>query len=331
MALLVALLLSLFAQADPLPEGGAPPAADALLVQLKPRVAVTRSPVVLSDVAELRGPKSEVERLGKLEICPAPAAGKPRFVTSAGVRLAARLAGVAITPEAIVGAKQVEVVASWRELPGDELFAVAQRWILDQTAELGDRVLLERLQKPATLALLDGAPDPTFDCAFVSKPRGAAQVLVKVTVRQGEMVVGERVASFKVRRFGKQLLLLTAVRRGETIAPSQVMASDGEWTSLGGTPVLSPIELDGMVATRDLEAGSALLKEQLEQPQIAAQGDSVQLVLRAGALEIVVVGTAQRAGRRGEVVPVLNPTTQKVIQAELISRGAAGLAVALVR
>ncbi len=326
MGLLVALLLTLLA-----PQDGAPAAADALLVQLKPRVAVTHSPVVLADVAELRGPKGAVERLGKLEICPAPAAGKPRFVTSAGVRLAARLAGLAIAADSIVGAKQVEVVASWRELPGEEIFAVAQRWILDQTAELGDRVLLERLQQPATLPLLDGAPDPIFDCAFVNKPRGSAQVLVKVSVRQGDMVVGERVASFKVRRFGKQLLLLTDVRRGETISPAQVMASDGEWTSLGGTPVLATTELEGLVALRDLDAGSALLKEQLEQPQIAERGDSVQMVLRAGGLEIVVVGTAQRGGRRGEVVPVLNPTTQKVIQAELVSRGAAGMAVALVR
>ncbi len=306
-------------------------AGDSLLVQLKPRVAVTHSPVVLADVADLHGPKADVERLGKLEICPAPSAGKPRLVTPAGVRLAARLAGLVIESDAIVGAPQVEVVANWRELPSDDLYAAAQIWILAQTAELGDRVMLERVQTPAPLPLLDGAPEPEFDCAFVTKARGAARLLVKVVVRQGAMVVGERVVGFKVRRFGKQLLLLTGVRRGETIAPTQVLASDGEWTALGGTPVMALAEVQGMVATRDLEAGSALLKEYLEPPQIAERGDSVQLVLRIGALEIVVIGTAQRAGRRGEVVPVLNPTTQKVIQAELIARGAGGLAVAMVR
>lgn len=302
-----------------------------LLVQLKPRVAVTHSPVVLADVAELIGPKLEIDRYRRLEICPAPAAGKPRLVTAAGIRLAARLAGLALEADRVVGAPQVEVVANWTELSSDELFAQAQRFVLAQGAELGDRILLERMLKPAPLPLLDGAGEAEFDCAFVSKPRGAGQVQVKVAVRQGSTFVGDRIATFRVRRFGKQLRLLTDVRRGETISAAQVLTSDGEWTALDGTPVIAESELEGMVAARDLDAGIALTREAIEPPKLAVRGDSVQLLLRSGALEIVLVGTAQRDGRKGDTVPVLNPTTQKVINAELVARNAAGLAIAIVR
>jgi flagella basal body P-ring formation protein FlgA len=306
-------------------------ADERLLIQLKPRVAVTRSPVLLSDVAELHGPKTETDRFAKLEICPAPAAGKPRYVTPAGVRLAARLAGIALQPESLVGAAQVEIVASWTELSSDELIEQAQLWILAQAAELGDRMILERALKPDALPLLDGAGPAAFDFSFVSRSRTAGSVQVKITVRQGAMVVGERVASFRVRRFGKQMRLLTDVRRGEAIHPSQLLEVDGEWTTLGGTPVLAVSEVDGMVAARDLGAGLALTREQLEAPQLAERGDTIQLVMRSGTIEIVLMGTAQRAGRKGDVVPVLNPSTQKVISAQLVSRNAAGYAVAMVK
>jgi flagella basal body P-ring formation protein FlgA len=153
---------------------------------------------------------------------------------------------------------------------------------------------------------------------------------VKITVRQGPMVVGERVASFRVRRFGRQMRLLTDVRRGEEIKPAQLLAVEGEWTA-GGTPILAIGEVEGMVAARDLAAGLALTREALEAPQLAAKGDTVQLVLRTGNVEIVLMGTAQRSGKKGEVVPVLNPTTQKVISAQLVARNAAGYAVAMVR
>ncbi len=306
-------------------------AEERLLIQLKPRVAVTRSPVLLSDVAELHGPKTETDRFAKLEICPAPAAGKPRYVTPAGVRLAARLAGVALQPDALVGAAQVEIVANWTELASDELVEQAQRWILAQAEELGDRMMLERALKPDALPLLDGAGPAEFEFAFVSRSRTAGTVQVKITVRQGVTVVGERVASFRVRRFGKQLRLLTDVRRGESIKPTQLLEVDGEWTALGGTPVLAFADVDGMVAARDLAAGLALTREQLEAPQLAERGDTVQLVMRSGSIEIVLMGTAQRAGRKGEVVPVLNPSTQKVISAQLVSRNAAGYAVAMVK
>ena len=302
-----------------------------LLIQLKPRVAVTRSPVLLSDVADLHGPKAESDRFAKLEICPAPAAGKPRFVTPAGVRLAARLAGLALQPDALVGAAQVEIVANWTELATDELVLQAQRWLLAQAEELGDKILLERALVPEALPLLDGAGPAEFDCTFVSKPRAVGNVQVKLVVRQGATVVGERIASFRVRRFGRQMRLLTDVRRGEAIKPAQLLAVDGEWTAISGTPVLALEEVDGMVAARDLAAGNPLTREQLEAPQLAERGDTVQLVMRSGSIEIVLMGTAQRAGRKGEVVPVLNPSTQKVISARLVSRNAAGYAVAMVK
>lgn len=311
--------------------GDKPAPAEQLLVSLRPRAEVKHSPVVLGDVAELHGPKGDVDRFSKLELCPAPAAGKPRLVTAAGIRLAARLAGLAIDAGRIVGATQAEVVASWHELSSDDVAAAAQRWVLSESEQLGDRVLLERVGKPDAVSLLDGAGEPAFQCAFVGKPRGSTQVQIKVTVLQGAAVVGERVATFKVRRFGKQLRLLTNVRRGESIVAAQVIAVEGEWTALQGSPIFDANDLAGRVASHDLTAGTVLVSESLESPVLVERGDTVRLVLRAGALEIVAMGTAQRQGRKGEVIPVLNPSTQKVVQAELVARTGGGEAIAMVR
>src|SRR5688572_8277456 len=85
--------------------------------------------------------KPEVERFSRLELCPAPVAGKPRLVTPAGVRLAARLAGLELTRERVVGAPQVEIVANWLELSPDDLANAAQRWLVERNEELGDKIL----------------------------------------------------------------------------------------------------------------------------------------------------------------------------------------------
>ncbi len=311
--------------------GGPGQVPDQLLVALLPRVEVTHARVLLSDVATLHGPAADVLRFGNLELFPAPSAGKPRLISSVGICLAARLAGLFLDADRVVGASQTEVVASWSELASEELFAQAQRWILQQSAELGDRILLERLQKPAPVPLLSGGGPSEFQFAFVGKARGAGQVQVKITVVQGETVVGERLATFKVRRFGKQMRLLTDVRKGESITPAQLLSNDGEWTALTGTPIVAAADVEGLVAARDLTAGTVVTRELLEAPVLVERGDTVQLVLRSGGLEIIASGLAQRQGRRGEVIPVLNAATQKVIQAELIARGSSGLAVALVR
>jgi flagella basal body P-ring formation protein FlgA len=337
--LLAALVLAFapsapLAQSSPAPDVSKPAPADgpdALVVALTAKVEVHHTPVLLEDVAQLAGPTADVARARKIALCPAPALGKPRLVTSAGVRLAARLAGVEILAGQVVGAPQAEIVANWHELAADDVVAAALQWITAQTETMGDRVLFERVTAPDAVALLEGAGDAAFQCAFVGRPRRAGVVQVKVSVLQETTLVGERVVNFRVRRFGRQLRLVTNVKRGEPVVAAQTLVMDGEWTAVNGTPVVDPKDVAGMVASRDLEAGAVLVKESFEQPVLVDRGGSVRMVLESGGLRIVALGVAQRSGRRGEVIPVTNPSTEKVMQAELIERGASGEVVARVR
>ncbi len=336
--LVTALALAAFQQTPPAAPPSSPAAAPAataapkeLLVVLQPRVEVHHTPVRLADVAEIQGPALEVARFEKLALCPAPVAGRPRLVTPAGVRLAARLAGLDLKREGVVGAPQVEIVANWEELTPDELVAAAQQWLLSRSSELGDRILLDPAAKPEAIGLLQGGGPAAFECAFVGKPRGGGQAQIKVAVSQGGTLIGERVATFNIRRFGKQLRLLTNVRRGEEVAPSQVVALDGEWTSVTGTPIVDPAALRGLVATRELAAGAVLVRDAFEQPLLVDRGGAVRVVLHDGLLQIVATSVAQRAGRRGETIPVMNPETQRLLQVQLVEKSASGEVVALVR
>ena len=316
---------------------GAPatPAADPaaqkeLLVVLKPAAAVRHTPVVLADVADLSGPGELVGRAQSLQLGPAPAGGQPRRITPAGVLLAARLAGVELERRRIVGAPDVEVSASWHELAPDALIDVAEKHLLKETAQLGDRIVVERSLHPDAVALLDGGDDPTFACSLVGRAQsGMAQV--KVSVFQSASLVGERVVTLKVRRFGHQLRLLTDVHGGNAIAPEQVIVIDGEWTAVPGVPLVALAELSGAVAKRDLAAGTILVKEAFESPLLVERGGTVLCVLREGGLQIVLTGVAERSGRRGDSIPVTNPTTQKVLQVELVEKRTTGEVVARIR
>jgi flagella basal body P-ring formation protein FlgA len=320
------------APATPTVDPMAPPAAPAkqLLVVLKPAAAVRHTPVVLADVADLSGPGELVARAQSLQLGPAPAGGQPRKITPAGVLLAARLAGLELDRGRIVGAPDVLVSASWHELAPDRLIDVAEKHLLKETAQLGDRVVVERSLHPDAVALLDGGDEPTFACSLVGRAQsGMAQV--KVSVFQAASLVGERVVTLKVRRFGHQLRLLTDVRAGNVIAPEQVIVIDGEWTNVAGVPLVALAELAGSVAKRDLAAGTVLVKDAFESPLLVERGGTVLCVLQEGGLQIVLTGVAERSGRRGDAIPVTNPTTQKVLQVELIGKRPTGEAFARIR
>jgi flagella basal body P-ring formation protein FlgA len=306
------------------------PTPKELLIVLKPGAAVRHTPVLLADVADLSGPGTLVARAQSLALGPAPAAGQPRKITPAGILLAARLAGLELDRRRIVGAPDVEVSASWHELSSDALVDVAEKHVLKETAQLGDRVVVERSLHPDPVALLDGGDEPSFACSLVGRAQsGMAQV--KVSVFQSATLVGERVVMLKVRRFGHQLRLLTDVRAGQTVTPEQVIVIDGEWTSVTGTPVVAVDDIQGSVARRDLAAGTILVKDSFEMPVLVQKGGTVFCVLREGGLQIVLSGTAQKEGRRGDTINVMNPTTQKTLLVELVEKRPTGEVVALVR
>jgi len=306
------------------------PTPKELLVVLRPGAEVKHTPVVLGDVADLNGPGAAVARAHALELGPAPAAGRPRRITPAGILLAARLAGLELDRRRIVGAPDVEVSASWHELASDAVAEAAERHLQKETSQLGDRIVTERISRPDAVPLLDGGGDATFACSLVGKPTNG-QAQVKVSVFQAATLVGERVVLLKVRRFGHQLRLLTDVRQGESVTPEQVIVIEGEWTNLPGVPVMAAAEIAGHVARRDLAAGAVLVRESFEAPQLVDKGGTVRCVLREGSLEIVLSCIAQRPGRRGETIPVLNPGTQRTLQVELIEKRPTGEVVARVQ
>jgi flagella basal body P-ring formation protein FlgA len=311
-------------------ESPALPQPKELLIVLKPGAAVRHTPVLLADVADLTGPGDMIARAQSLALGPAPAAGQPRKITPAGILLAARLAGLELDRRRIVGAPDVEVSASWHELSSDALLDVAEKHVLKETAQLGDRVVVERSLHPDPVALLDGGDEPSFACSLVGRAQsGMAQV--KVSVFQAATLIGERVVMLKVRRFGHQLRLLTDVRSGQTVTPEQVIVIDGEWTSVAGTPVVAASDLAGSVARHDLTAGTILVKDAFEMPLLVQKGGTVFCVLREGGLQIVLSGSALKEGRRGELITVMNPTTQRALLVELVEKRPTGEVIALVR
>lgn len=300
-----------------------------LVVELRARAEAHRNPVRLEDVADVRGPADEALRLRAVDLGPPPPSGSKRIVTPAGVRLAATLAGIDLPRERIAGAPQVEVSASWLDLSVDRLWSEAERFVLSRSQEIGSQLLLERETPPDAIGLLNGGGEASIECDFIGPPRSRAQV--RILVKQGASYVGERVCTFKIRRFGRQARLLTGVKRGDAVRPDQILTIDGEWTALDGTPVTTAQELAGLVAKRDLDAGSVLMLESLEPPVLVNRGDSLRIVLKTGAIEIVARAIAQRAGRRGETIPVTQPGTQKVLQVELAEDRPGGGVVGLVR
>lgn len=81
-------------------------------VRLHGRVVVRQGTVVVSTLADIRGPKVEVERVGQIVVGPAPLPGRQRKISRGYIKIRIRAAGIDADHIAFEGPDEVVVVGA---------------------------------------------------------------------------------------------------------------------------------------------------------------------------------------------------------------------------
>jgi len=85
-----------------------------------------------------------------------------------------------------------------------------------------------------------------------------------------------------------------------------------------GEPVQSIEAAVGKRAGRRIEAGSVVLRRDLEQPPVLSKGTAVTLLIESGPLTIATRGTACEGGRVGDTVRVMNADSKREVLAVIV-------------
>lgn len=134
--------------------------------------------------------------------------------------------------------------------------------------------------------------NPGWNATFVARARVSARVLVA--------------ASAIASRQALQAADLREEVRDITSTPDAVSA---------------PEEAEGQTSRRALRAGQVLQKRFLLADMLVKRGSAVQIVARAGGVQVTHAGESLDSGARGQVVRVRNLASGKVIDARVVSHG----------
>lgn len=134
--------------------------------------------------------------------------------------------------------------------------------------------------------------NPGWNATFVARARVSASVLVA--------------ASAIASRQALQAADLREEVRDITSTPDAVSA---------------PEEAEGQTSRRALRAGQVLQKRFLQADMLVKRGSAVQIVARAGGVQVTHAGESLDSGARGQVVRVRNLASGKVIDARVVGHG----------
>jgi flagella basal body P-ring formation protein FlgA len=104
------------------------------------------------------------------------------------------------------------------------------------------------------------------------------------------------------------------IARGEPLTPGRFVIETRDVTDAIRGYLTAADQVAGMVARQPIQAGQLLSPGMLKKPLLIRRGDQVDIVSRAGAMEVRMRGSALGDGCEGDRIKVRNGNSRRVIE-----------------
>lgn len=116
-------------------------------------------------------------------------------------------------------------------------------------------------------------------------------------------------------------ILSRTLSRGEIASKSDITLTPMPRRKAEMASASSIEEIVGKVARQSLRAGTVANAAYFTEPDMVKRSDMVTIIFSAGSLNLSIMGKALSDGTKGDVIPVQNSQTNRVIRAEVIAHG----------
>lgn len=175
---------------------------------------------------------------------------------------------------------------------------VIEQFLARQTSGLPGQVVIT-LDTP-----LSGALPP---CAAVEPflPGGArlwGRVSVGVRCNQGQPWT--RYVPAYIAVMGSYYVAARPIDAGHALLPADTTVHQGDLTTLPGSVIVNPVQLNGMMASNRIASGAPIRQELLRAIDLVRQGQMVKVVTQGAGFLVSTVGKAMTNSAAGQMVQV---------------------------
>ena len=124
-----------------------------------------------------------------------------------------------------------------------------------------------------------------------------------------------------VRIMKKILVASRELPRGSVLGAEDLELEERDVARLRAGYFEHPGQALGKITKRTIHRNDALLPTQVLAPQAVERGSKVTILARAGALQVRMTGKALSGGSKGDLIEVVNESSQKRIEGRVIAPG----------
>ncbi len=277
------------------------------------------SSVWLAEVARISDASpAQRRRLERLRLASAPPDGESFRLSREFVVTAIRNAG--ISDVAVTGAAQVVVRRPTRVLRRERIESAVRRYLARRLESRQGDVEVNTIEIPKQKIIIPKGKAIRLVVKAPPNTRFLGRTPLILSVMNGSSEIRRTWVTAEISVFTRVPVAVVPIRANQRLSPAQFEMRRHDLASLPNNVVTSPEALDGAHSLRPLSPGEVIRKSDIRLPYLVKQGHLVRIYARRGKMVITAIGKALDAGRKGELVRVINIDSNKPIQGRVIEQ-----------
>jgi flagella basal body P-ring formation protein FlgA len=122
----------------------------------------------------------------------------------------------------------------------------------------------------------------------------------------------------EIRLFEDVLISLRPIGRDLAILPEDVRVERRDIGALSARPLSAKRQVAGKLAARAIGINEILTEPMIAAPKVIERGNALTLIYETASLKVEAPGRALEDGRIGDVIPVKNPRSGKVVEGKIV-------------
>lgn len=291
-------------------------AANRTRVIINPQPVSQGDVLTLEGIARIDGANSQVaERLSRITLGYAPSIGANRVLTRDEVLRAIQSAGIDLSTLDLSMPESVSVGRAAQSVSSKQITAAVESYVRERYSWPASDFTVEAVTPPEDVLVPQGNLIIRPSLPNFTNPTD--RFFVSVALEVDGRVARSLSVEMNVEASATVAVAARQLTRGEAITPENVRF---ELRRVGADLrryVTSERELQGKMLAAGVAEGSPIMASALSDRILVKRGDTVNLVARAGRVEVLAVGEARAGGRMGDRVEVLNHSSGRIVVGEI--------------
>ena len=286
-------------------------------IRIRERVEITAAEVLLGQIAHITGNDVQLNQyLQGIVIGKAPLPGDMRRFDRDHLIRCLKQHHINLTAVRVEASQQINVIRSHVQIQKQEIEKIVSDFILQHTPPAGTTMRIREIQVPKSLILPKGRI--TYKVAAPRSRQLMGRCPISVDFSVDGQVQKKVWANAMIEVLGPVVVTRKALGRYKPITTDDIEVRTLDRANLPANVLSDPAAAIGKRTKRALGPQMPLRADHIEMPPLVKRGDLVVIIAESKSLKITTLGQVRKKGRLGELIPVVNLDSKKILHARVL-------------